>query len=426
MASNILPPHSIEAEEATLGSLLIDPPAIPVVARFLPPAAFYLQTHQWLYEAMLSLGDKADLLTVTQELERAGKLQECGGEGFIARLTATVPTALNVETYARTVEAYAIRRRVIEACSGIAKLAFDERQPVPDVIDKSQSLLLSAVAGSARRQTVTLAEAAEQVYAEVDAVLEHQRVPGVSTGISAVDHMIGGMKPGRLYTFAGLPGTGKTTLMLNLLLNAARAGHTAAMFSCEMTEAELLSVCVSNRASMSLSAGDLVRLDARGKAEARARLADALQEVVNLPLILRSASGMTPAEFRFECKSLQLTRGLKVAAADYIQIMRPNINGKDTNREQEVSSIAWGLKETAMELGIAVLCGSQVNDDGQVRESRAIEQHTDSLVLLKAGQNGGEASELTATFRKNRGGPTGDITLAYRKAKAHIGGVRTA
>lgn len=146
----VAPPHSVEAEEAVLGSLLIDPEAITRVAGFLAVEHFYLVKHRWIYEAMLRLHERRepiDLLTVSTELANHNRLEEVGGEPYIAQLTNAVPTALNVEAYARTVEALALRRRMLNAASEIARLSHDQSLPIEQVIERSEAAVFSVTEG---------------------------------------------------------------------------------------------------------------------------------------------------------------------------------------------------------------------------------------------------------------------------------------
>lgn len=416
-------PHDAAAEEAVLGSLLIDPPAIPRVAAILRPEDFYIVKNGWAYEAILAVGESADLLTVGQRLSAAGRLDEAGGEGWLAQLTTAVPTALNVEAYARTVADHALRRRVLGACSAIAKRAYDMSAPAGDIAASAYDALARATAGPSARRRVTLDEACDTLLADL-ASAESGSMPGAPTGIAALDRALSGLRPARLYVVAGLPGTGKTTLMLSMLIAAARAGRRAAMWSCEMSETEMLSVCVSHIAGVSLAPGDIAALSRDARAEHMRRVADAMQTVRALPISLIAAPGITPAQLVQEARAMQAARGLDVMAADYVQLMRAPQLARDATREQEVSSVAWGLKELAMALDVAVVAGSQVNDDGQLRESRAIEQHADAVLVLTTTERTGPARRVTASLRKNRGGPTRELELIYRPAAAHFGALR--
>lgn len=416
-------PHSAEAEEAVLGSLLIDPTAIPRVAAFLRPEDFHIVKNGWVYQAVVALGDKADLLTVGAELARHNLLEEAGGESYLAQLTAAVPTALHVEAYARQVADAALRRRMLAAASQIAKDAYDDSMEASSLPERAQAAVTRAALSPHLHQNVTLHEALDQVLADVDEVLESGAMPGISTGISTLDRALGGLRPGRLTVIAGKPGAGKTTLMLQVAIAAARAGHPALVISCEMTEAELAAVCVSHVAGMSLAPGDIAALDQRARSEARQRIADAMAQVAALPLILRCMPAISGAEFRMTVQAAQLSHGVRLAVADYIQLM---CGDRTDSREQEVASVAGWLKRTAMELRIPVVAGSQVNDVGEVRESRRIEQDADALLVLERDHSGPAALMVTVHIRKNRGGPTGDVALGYRRHAAHFGAIQAS
>ncbi|MGQ9890099.1 MAG: replicative DNA helicase [Aggregatilineales bacterium] len=416
-------PHSTEAEEATLGSLLIDPAAAPHVATFLRPEDFYIVKNGWVYKAILALGDKADLLTVAAELARHNLLEEAGGQSYLAQLTCAVPTALHVEVYARQVADAALRRRMIAAASQIAKDAYNNAIEASALPEQAQAAVMRAALAPHLSRAVTLPEALDQVLADVDAVLESGTIPGISTGISTLDRALGGLRPGRLTVIAGRPGAGKTTLMLQIAVAAARAGHPALVMSCEMTEAEMASVCVSHVAAMSLAPGDLAAMDARARSQARRRIADAMAQVAALPLILRCTPGISGPEFRLAVQAAQLAHGVRLAVADYIQLMTGDAK-KGDNREQEVASVAGWLKRTAMELRIPIIAGAQVNDLGEVRESRRIEHDADALLVLERDSRESDALMVIVHIRKNRGGPTGDVALGYRRQTAYFGAIQ--
>lgn len=426
MAKIAEPPYNEQAEQAVLGSLLIEPDAIAAVSEILAPEHFYIIKHQWIYEAMLRVYGKnepVDLLTVSKELGRADKLDEAGGEPYIAALTEVVPTALHVETYAKTVAECALRRRVLLACSNIAQAAYDMSADAQNIATTAYNAIAEATSGALYQKRLTLDEACDALLAEIAAASEGA-MPGAPTGIEALDKALSGLRPSRLYVVAGLPGSGKTTLMLSMLLAVARSGRRAAMWSLEMSEIEMLSVCASRIAGVSLAPSDLAMLNKSTRTEYMTRIHDAIRTIRNLPISLIAAPGITPSQIAHEVKVMKLTKGIDVIAADYIQLMRAPQMSRDATREQEVSAVAWGLKELAMRHDVAVIAGSQVNDDGQLRESRAIEQHADAVMVLTTTERMQTYRRVTATLRKNRGGPVCELNLIYEPAAARFGSVR--
>jgi replicative DNA helicase len=211
--ADLLPPHSQEAEEAVLGSLLIDPEAILRVASFLVPEHFYVVKHQWVYEAMLQLHEKRepiDLLTVSSQLQAQNRLDEIGGEGYIAQLTNSVPTALNAEAYARAVEQNAIRRKMIAAASDVARLAYDQTQTIQSVIEKSEAAIFRVSEDHGENQMVPIRKAVSDFFERIEYLHEHKDEPlGIPTGFNDLDKLTGGLQRGDLVIVAARPGVGK-------------------------------------------------------------------------------------------------------------------------------------------------------------------------------------------------------------------------
>lgn len=423
----IVPPHSTESEEAVLGSCLIDEEAIHRCAGVLGAHDFYVVKHQWVYEAMLDLRDAKepiDLLTVSSALERAGRLSEIGGEAFIALLTNAVPTALNVMSYAAAVATMAERRRLITAAGDIARMAFDQARPIEDVRTGAQTTLMGACAQHLTRERKSIVEAASQWFGEWREMVETGAMPGIPTGIPDFNQMLGGYKSGKLIVFAALPGAGKTTAMKVSALHAARRERKrVGIWTLEMEESEYVEMLASEWARVDVSAAAVARMEERHRAEALQKVEAAINQIYRLEnLHIFYTPGITPAQWLFEAQALKAEKGLDMAVFDYIQIARGD-GGGDWSREQEVNSIALGLKEGAGKLGIPVLAGSQVNDDGRVRESRGIEQHADTVIHLKQGESD---AHLLANFTKNRRGPKGERTLFFNKKHSHIGGTTSA
>ncbi len=211
--ADLLPPHSQEAEEAVLGSLLIDPEAILRVASFLVPEHFYVIKHQWVFEAMMQLQEKRepiDLLTVSAQLQAQDRLGEIGGEGYIAQLTNSVPTALNVEAYARAVEQNAIRRKMIGAAGDVARLAYDQTQTIQTVIEKSEAAIFAVSEDHAENQMVPIRKAVSDFFERIEFLHEHKDEPlGIPTGFNDLDKLTGGLQRGDLVIVAARPGVGK-------------------------------------------------------------------------------------------------------------------------------------------------------------------------------------------------------------------------
>jgi replicative DNA helicase len=285
---------------------------------------------------------------------------------------------------------------------------------------------MKAIRSNNASKGITKSSAIEEWRDGFDALLEGNTLPGISTKIPEFDQKIGGLKPGKLYVFAGKSGTGKTTLMLNLLIAAAKTGHACVLFSGEMTEVELVEVCCAILAftryrQVNFNEGHIVKLDSKARTDLRSAAGWATVELERLPLYLRCIPGMTPTQLRYECKAMKQQYGIELVAVDYIQIMQSGLNGRDVNREREIAYITEELKRMAMDNGLRLplLAGSQVNAEGDLRESKAIGHHADVVVFLNSEGDG----KLKATFQKNRRGPTGDVDLYFKRESSVIGSI---
>jgi len=414
---DITPIYNEEAEQSALGSAIIDPEALAVLADLLRPEHFYELRHQRIFEALLSLfarGAPVDLLSLSDELQVRGRLDDVGGEPYIAELCCAVPTALNVKHYAEIVYRDWQRRTALRIAQEIAKAAYQGHE---DLQTYAADRVAELTTGKC--ETVTLSDALLHCVADYDAAGE--RLPGIPTGLSALDRILGGLCTGRLTVIAGKPGAGKTTLMLQMALAAARSGNPVVIVSCEMSEQEVCRVLLSRHAGISLSPADVLSLDERTRADQRRRLMDAADQVSRMPIAIEYRPGISVSQLRHLLRHHSL-RGAKLAIVDYIQLVDGRTR-RDQNREQEVAEVALALKTLAGQLSMSIVAGSQVNDAGEVRESRAIEQHADALIVLERADvsdvlNPPPIRTVEAQIRKNRHGSIGKLQLGFCPAKA--------
>jgi len=411
------PIYSEEAEQSALGSAIIDPEALAVLADMLKPEHFWDIRHQHIFEALLSLfgrGAPVDLLSLSDELRMRDHLDDVGGEPYISELCCVVPTALNVKHYAEIVHRDWQRRTALRIAQEIAEAAHQGRDDLPTY---AADRLCALTTGT--RQALSLSDALLHCVADYDAAGE--RLPGMPTGLSALDRILGSLCPGRLTVIAGKPGAGKTTLMLQMALSAARAGHPVVVVSCEMSEPEICRVLLSRHAGISLSPADVLALDERTRADQRRRLMDAADQIAKMPIAIEYRPGISSGQLRHLLRH-HAQRGAKLAVLDYIQLVDGRTR-RDQNREQEVAEVALVLKTLAGQLGMSIVAGSQVNDAGEVRESRAIEQHADALIVLERADvndalNPPPVRAVEAQIRKNRHGAIGKLQLGFCPSKA--------
>ncbi len=428
-----LPPHSLEAEEAVLGSLLIDPDAIYEVSTFLYPDAFYKVQNKWVYESMLSLNERReplDLLTLTEELRRREQLEDAGGEAYIIDLINAVPTSINARHYGRLVEAASTRRKLINAASTIANYAYDEVEDINVVIDRSEQALFSVSEDRTTRDLVPIRQITREYLERIEKLNEDGGdIIGVPTGFTDLDRLLGGLNKSDLLILAGRPGMGKTSLENAIALTAAtRYGKRVAIFNLEMSGEQLVQRMLSAETridSQRLRRGQLYEHEWPIFMEAIGRLSETRIFIDDTPSI-------TPNQLRTKCRRLYAEHGLDLIMIDYLQLM--NSERSSNNRVMEISEISRGLKGLARELDVPVLAAAQL--------SRAVEQRQDKRPLLSDLRDSGsieqDADIVMFIYRdeyynpdtterpniaelaiaKHRHGPTGTIDLYWHSKLA--------
>lgn len=422
-------PANIEAEEAVLGSLLIDPDAIIKVSPFLRAEDFYIVRHGWIYQAIYDLHERrepADFVTVCDELERRQQLEDVGGRSFIASLINAVPTAIHVEHYARIVERTALLRRLISAAGQIAALAYDESREVDEVVDRAEQLIFSVAERRIQRDLVPLKRIMHDVMDRLDYLHRHQgEFLGVPTGFAPLDRLLGGLQKSDLIIIAARPGVGKTSLGLNIAHNAAKKyGRHVAIFSLEMSSEQLgqrLLAMESGIDSQRLRLGNVADDEWVILAEAAGVLADT-------GLYIDDTPAMSPMEVRTKARRLHAEYGLDLIIVDYLQLMRGD--ERSENRVQEISFISRSLKALARELNLPVIAISQLSRAvearqekrpilSDLRESGSIEQDADVVIFVYREDMYKEDTEkkniAEIIVAKHRNGPTGTIPLYFRK-----------
>lgn len=365
-------PHDVEAEEAVLGSLLIDPDALYRVASFLRPEDFYIQKNGWIYEAILALHERrepVDFVTLRNELEARGLLEEVGGVAYLARLIDTVPTAIHVEAYGRIVEEAAIRRRLISAASDIAQLAYQEAQEIGEVLDRAEQSLFAISQRRITRDLVPIQEVVRPFYDRIEYLYTHQGEPlGVPTGFIDLDKLLGGLQKSDLIIVAARPGVGKTSFCLSIARNAARMGKRVAIFSLEMSAEQVVQRLVSAETGIDAQRLRLGQL----REEEWPLLVQATGVLSELPIFIDDTPAISALQLRTKARRIHAEYGLDIIVVDYLQLMTSDVRVE--NRVQEVSYISRMLKGLARELDVPVLAVSQL--------SRAVEQRTDKRPVL--------------------------------------------
>jgi replicative DNA helicase len=431
-------PHSREAEEAVVGSVLIAADLFPVLG--LTAGQFYIHRLGMIWDAYARLEQRhmpIDFLTVAEELNDMGRLEEIGGPAYLTALLNQVPTTLHAEGYAEIIKAHAIRRTLLSAANEIARMAFDTSLDANDLLAQSDSALRK-VGQSAEQKISTSHEIAGEIY---DEMLERGKqlasgkplvFDSIATGLMDVDRLLdGGLQPERLYIVAGRPGQGKTSWMISTTRHqVVKLGKRVAIFSLEMSKKQLMRRFLAQDAEINaskLTNGVLGPEDWEPFIKAVGRMG-------NSRLYLDDSPSLTPTSLRAKCHQLERTYGLDLVVVDYLQLMGAGGGMRFQNREQEVAYCSRELKLLARELGIPVLAAAQLSRASEVRadhepqlsdlrESGAIENDADAVTFIWRPDQSVNISRFKVG--KNRDGQTGIADLLFNAPLTRFESVTT-
>ncbi len=422
-------PANPEAEEAILGSLLIDPDAVIKVASFLEADDFYREKNGWIYQAILDLHERrepADFVTLVDELERRNILQEVGGAAYITALINSVPSAVYVEHYGHIVERTAVLRRLIGAAGQIAALAYEDSDDVDETVDRAEQLIFGVSERRVRRDLTPVSKIMHNVVDRIDFLHRHQGdVLGVPTGFTKLDKLLGGFQRSDLVILAARPSVGKTSLALNFALNAARRFRKViGFFSLEMSAEQIVQRLLSMETGIDqqrLRMGEI-------KEDEWDMLMRAAAELSETMLYIDDTPAMSAIELRTKARRLQAEHGLDLVVVDYLQLMRGDTRSE--NRVQEISYISRSLKSLARELEAPLIALSQLSRAveqrtdhkpqlSDLRESGAIEQDADVVMFIyredMAKENSERKNIADVIVAKHRNGPTDTVPLYFQK-----------
>ncbi|MBQ3877357.1 MAG: replicative DNA helicase [Prevotella sp.] len=432
-----LQPQALDIERAVLGALLIDKDAYAVVCEMLYPESFYEPRNQMIYSAIrdLSMNEKpVDVLTVTEQLSRNGKLEEAGGPAYIAEISSRVASSAHIEYHARIVAQKFLARQLIQFASDVETKAFDETIDVDDLMQHAEGSLFELSQKNMKKDYVQVDFVIETAYNAIMKAYENKDgLTGVPTGYFKLDDITSGWQASDLVIIAGRPAMGKTSFALSLAKNIASDYKVpTAFFSLEMSNVQLVNRLISNVCEITgshiqsgqLQPDELERLDKR------------ISALTGSPLYIDDTPGLSVFELRTKARRLVREHGVKIIMIDYLQLM--NANGmRFSSRQEEVSTISRSLKGLAKELNIPILALSQLNrgvenregNDGKrpqlsdLRESGAIEQDADMVLFVHRPEyyriyQDSEGHDLRGMAQiiiaKHRKGATGDVLLHFR------------
>jgi replicative DNA helicase len=426
-------PHNLEAEKCVLGAILINNQAFNQAAEVIDSTDFFRDAHRRIFEKMILLTDRndpVDLVTLKDELARSGELDEVGGPAYIAALTDGVPRSANVEHYARIVREKSTLRRLIQSATEVATRAYEAEEDADDLLDEAERVIFQIAEGRMRSGFVRVGELVDSGYQLIEQ-LQAQRglVTGVPTGFMDLDEMTSGFQKSDLVIVAARPSMGKTSLVLNMALNAAvEHGRSVGVFSLEMSKEQLFMRMLTSESRVDahrFRGGFLGEQDYARLVEAFARLHDARVFIDDTPSV-----GIL--EMRAKSRRLKLEHGLDMLVVDYLQLMQGR--GRFESRQQELASISRSLKILAKELEVPILALSQLSRAPEtrgdhrpqlsdLRESGALEQDADVVLFIFREDmyaiDGERNPETEGTAEiiigKQRNGPTGAVRLAFLK-----------
>jgi replicative DNA helicase len=428
-ATNRVPPQSIEAEMSTLGSMLIDRDAIAKVIDILEPEDYYKEAHRAIYEAICSLFDKgepADLITVTEVLREQGKLDRVGGAVYIANLANSVPTAANVEYYAKIVKDRAILRSLIKAGTAIAASAYETSTDVDVALDEAEQAIFQIAQKKSIQSYSDIKRVLVEAFERIEFLYSNKGgVTGVASGFPDLDSITSGFQPSDLVIVAGRPGMGKTAFALNIVENAAlRDSMSAAIFSLEMSKEQL-----AQRMLCSVAGVDGQRLRTGFlKEDDWPKLSFALGKLSEASIFVDDTPSISVMEMRAKARRIKAEHRLDLIVVDYLQLMVGR--GKTESRQQEVSEISRSLKQLARELEVPILALSQLSRAveqrtekipslADLRESGSLEQDADVVIFLYRDDYYNFESEkkglMEIIVAKQRNGPTGKAEVVFLK-----------
>lgn len=422
-----LPPQNLEAEQSVLGSILLDNESAFHVVEILQEKDFYREAHRKIFESILILIDKdepADLITLTNELKKEGKLESIGGVSYLAQLVEAVPTAANVEYYAKIVKDKAVLREVITAATEIATTGYQESSDVAGFLDHAEQLIFRVSETRQKGGLTPIASIVKDSFKQIEQNYERKElITGLATGFKDLDKLTAGLQPSDLIIIAGRPSMGKTSFCLNIAEHIALTQkETVAIFSLEMAREQLVSRLLCSEAridSSRLRSGFIDEVEWM-------RLTDAAGRLSESPIFIDDMGQASVFEMRAKTRRLKAAKGLGLIIVDYLQLMRSA--GKPESREREISEISRSLKAMAKELNVPVIALSQLNRGvearqdkrpmlSDLRESGAIEQDADIVGFIYRDEvyNKDSPDAGTAEFNvvKHRNGAIGMVKLSF-------------
>ena len=422
-----IPPHSVEAEQSVLGSILLDKEAMISVSETLVPEDFYKEAHKVIYESMLKLYNsqsEIDLITLTDELRDQGYLDDIGGIAYITSLSTVVPTTSNIKYYVNIVKEKSISRQLISAANDIINLGYDGSAKVEYVLENAEKKIFDISQERATNDFQPINQVISEALSMLEKLYEEKNdVTGLTTGFRDLNKKINGLQRSDLLLIAARPAMGKTAFALNLVQNAALKGDASvAVFSLEMSKEQLVQRMIASQSTVELKkikTGTLADND-------WPRITDGMAILSGAKIHIDDTPGIKISELRSKCRKLKIEKGLALVLIDYLQLMEGE--GQNESRQQEIAKISRSLKILAKELDCPVVALSQLSRAPEqradhrpmlsdLRESGSIEQDADIVMFLYRDEYYNPDTEKKnigeVIVAKNRHGETGTVELVW-------------
>ena len=425
-----VPPHSLEAEMAVLGAVLMDNSALSIVTEYVHDEMFYKRAHREIFKSIVHVSEKGeavDVITLSEELKRADMFHAIGGPAYLTQIMDNVHTAANAEHYARLVFEKYLLRRLITISGEIATSAMNQDRDAREVLDEAEKLIFEVSERGVRKTFEPIGKIIKEKFADLEKIAESGAVSGLPSQFDELDSYTSGLQAGELVIVAGRPSMGKTSFAMNLAQHLAiHEKVPVGVFSLEMSSEQLVMrlLCSEGRIdSHRLRMGYI-------KSSEFAELAIVAGYLSEAPLYIDDSPGITMMEMRAKARRLKAEANVGLLVIDYLQLITSHEHAE--NRQQQISAISRNLKALAKELNIPVICLSQLSRAvesrggdkrpmlSDLRESGAIEQDADTVLMIYRpefyeGEDSENAGIAEVIIAKQRNGPTGTVKLAFMK-----------
>lgn len=424
-----VPPQNLEAEQAVLGAMMLEPESGSSVFEMLQPEDFYRDNHRLIFSAIRDLfekGDPVDLVSVAEVLRQQGRLEQVGGIATISEIARSVPSAANVEYYAKLVTEKALLRQLIRASSSILERGYEPGEEARNLLEEAERLILDLSKRRVNDGFSIIRDILLETFEKIEFLYSNKgSLTGVPTFFTELDRITSGWQPTDLVVIAARPSMGKTALALNMAQNAAvRAKVPVGIFSMEMSKEQLVQRMLCGEAMVDqqrVRTGELLDTDWPKLTRAVGPLSDA-------PIFIDDTVGITLSELRSKARRLKMEHNLGMIVIDYLQLL--SIGKKTESRQQEVAQISRTLKGIARELKVPVIALSQLNRGVEQRqdkrpimsdllESGAIEADADVISFIYRDEYYHSESEKKGIaeiiIAKHRNGPVGTVDLGFLK-----------